>query len=78
MQPGTAYALTVPGFGAPADELLADGLTRLRPTSTRASWSSCPTACAADLGRFFVRNLCMELDAYLDRTSGKPLFSKTI
>jgi len=31
-----------------------------------------------DLGRFFIRNLCMELDAYLERTGDKPLFSKTI
>jgi oxygen-independent coproporphyrinogen-3 oxidase len=31
-----------------------------------------------ELGRYFVRNLCMELDAYLDRTAGKPMFSKTV
>lgn len=31
-----------------------------------------------DLGRFFIRNLCMELDAYLERAVDKPLFSKTI
>jgi len=31
-----------------------------------------------DLGRFFLRNLCMELDAYLARTAERPLFSRTI
>lgn len=31
-----------------------------------------------ELGRYFLRNLCMELDAYLEHTAGKPLFSKTI
>lgn len=31
-----------------------------------------------ELGRYFIRNLCMELDAYLDRTAGKPMFSKTV
>lgn len=30
------------------------------------------------LGRFFIRNLCMELDAYLEQKSDRPLFSKTI
>ncbi len=73
------YALTVPGFGAPADELLADGLARLRPYVDEGFVEFLPDRVrVTDLGRFFVRNLCMELDAYLDRTSGKPLFSKTI
>lgn len=31
-----------------------------------------------DLGRYFLRNLCMELDAYLKHTADRPLFSKTI
>lgn len=31
-----------------------------------------------DLGRFFLRNLCMELDAYLSRTAERPLFSRTV
>ncbi len=31
-----------------------------------------------ELGRFFIRNICMELDAYLGRSGDKPLFSKTI
>jgi oxygen-independent coproporphyrinogen-3 oxidase len=30
------------------------------------------------LGRYFIRNLCMELDAYLPQTAGKPIFSKTV
>jgi oxygen-independent coproporphyrinogen-3 oxidase len=31
-----------------------------------------------DLGRYFIRNLCMELDAHLSQTAGKPVFSKTV
>lgn len=31
-----------------------------------------------DLGRYFLRNLCMELDAYLEQSAGKPMFSKTV
>jgi oxygen-independent coproporphyrinogen-3 oxidase len=31
-----------------------------------------------DLGRYFLRNLCMELDAYLGQTAGKTMFSKTV
>jgi len=73
------YALTVPGFGAPADELLADGLARLLPYRDEGFVEFLPDRVrVTGLGRFFVRNLCMEFDAYLDRTGGKPLFSKTI
>ncbi|MFV9504030.1 MAG: oxygen-independent coproporphyrinogen III oxidase [Oscillochloridaceae bacterium umkhey_bin13] len=31
-----------------------------------------------DLGRYFIRILCMELDAHLSQTAGKPIFSKTV
>jgi oxygen-independent coproporphyrinogen III oxidase len=31
-----------------------------------------------DLGRYFIRNLCMELDAHLEQTAGRPIFSKTV
>jgi oxygen-independent coproporphyrinogen-3 oxidase len=31
-----------------------------------------------DLGRFFIRNICMELDAYLPEEAGRPLFSRTV
>jgi oxygen-independent coproporphyrinogen III oxidase len=31
-----------------------------------------------DLGRYFIRNLCMELDAHLSQTAGRPIFSKTV
>lgn len=30
------------------------------------------------LGRYFLRNLCMELDAYLEHAAGRPMFSKTV
>ncbi|NTU82849.1 MAG: oxygen-independent coproporphyrinogen III oxidase [Chloroflexales bacterium] len=31
-----------------------------------------------DLGRYFIRNLGMELDAHLSHTAGRPVFSKTV
>ena len=73
------YALTVDGFGAPADELLADGLERMRVYEDEGFVEFKPDRVEiTPLGRFFVRNVCMELDAYLDDKSDKPLFSKTI
>ena len=73
------YALTEAEFGAPADVLLADGLARLRPFEDEGFVEFLPDRVRiTPLGRFFARNVCMELDAYLDRESEKPLFSKTI
>lgn len=34
--------------------------------------------CVTDLGRFFLRNLAMELDAYLPQNTGRSLFSTTV
>lgn len=46
-----------------ADGLLVIGSDRLDVTET---------------GRFFVRNICMEWDAYLENHLGRPLFSRTV
>jgi oxygen-independent coproporphyrinogen-3 oxidase len=73
------FDLTVEEFGAPADELLADGLKAMRPYADEGFVTFEKDRVAiTPLGRFFARNVCMELDAYLDPQSDKPLFSKTI
>ncbi len=73
------YGLTTDGFGAPADELLADELARLRPYADEGLVTFLPDRLqVTDLGRFFVRNVCMELDPYLERTADRPLFSRTV
>jgi oxygen-independent coproporphyrinogen-3 oxidase len=73
------YALTLPGFGESADILLKDGLKAIRVFEDEGFVEFREDRLAVtDLGRFFVRNVCMELDAHLDRDSDKPLFSKTI
>jgi oxygen-independent coproporphyrinogen-3 oxidase len=73
------FELTIDEFGAPADVLLADGLQAMRPYEDEGFVTFAKDRIAiTPLGRFFVRNVCMELDAYLDPQSNKPLFSKTI
>lgn len=46
----------------------ADGLVRFEPDRLVVT----------DLGRFFLRNLCMELDAYLPEQAGRARFSRTV
>ncbi len=73
------WDLTVADFGAPADELLADGLAALRPYEDEGFVVFEPDRLRiTDLGRHFARNVCMALDAYLDRDTTKPLFSRTV
>ncbi|MBU0742149.1 oxygen-independent coproporphyrinogen III oxidase [bacterium] len=73
------YALTVPEFGAPANELLAGSLESIKPYADEGFVAFAEDRLLiTDLGRHFVRNVCMELDAYLDHDSSKPLFSRTV
>ncbi len=73
------FALTREEYGAGVDTLLADELKRLRAYEAEGFLIfGAEGLQVTDLGRFFVRNLCMELDAYLDHQSDRPLFSKTI
>jgi len=73
------FDLTLDEFGVRVDEafgpeleemesLAADGLVAMEPDRMRVT----------EKGRFFVRNICMEWDAYLDRSAKKPVFSRTI
>jgi len=73
------WDLTTAEFRAPANELLADGLAAMKPYEDEGFVEMLPDRLRiTELGRHFARNVCMELDAYLDRNSDKPLFSRTV
>ncbi len=73
------YNLTTTEFGAPADELLAEGLAAIKPLEDEGFVAFEPDRLLiTDLGRHFARNVCMELDAYFDHDTTKPLFSRTV
>jgi oxygen-independent coproporphyrinogen III oxidase len=73
------YALTVEEFGAPADRLLSREIEGIK-TYADEGFVTCDDGGlrVTELGRFFIRNLCMELDAYLSGQQDKPMFSRTI
>jgi oxygen-independent coproporphyrinogen-3 oxidase len=48
--------------------MAADGLVELDASGLTVT----PT------GRFFLRNICMPFDAYLDRPSAAPVYSRTV
>jgi oxygen-independent coproporphyrinogen-3 oxidase len=73
------WDLTVPDFGAPANELLADSLAAMHPYVDEGFVVLADDRLSlTDLGRHFARNVCMTLDAYLDRDGARPLFSRTV
>ena len=50
------------------EEMSADGLVDIDDTGIEVT----------SRGRFFLRNLCMPFDSYLQTTPDRPLFSRTI
>jgi oxygen-independent coproporphyrinogen-3 oxidase len=73
------FDLTTTEFGAPANELLADGLAAMKPYEDAGFVTlEADRLLITELGRHFARNVCMELDAYFDPNSSKPLFSRTV
>jgi oxygen-independent coproporphyrinogen-3 oxidase len=71
--------LTVRDYGAPANELLAEGIAAMQPYVDEGFVTiDDERILITDLGRHFARNVSMELDAYLDPNSDKPLFSRTV
>lgn len=77
------FALTSELAGSPGaaglDALFADELERLEPLARDGLLVFEPDRLrVTELGRFFIRNICMELDAYLDPQAGKPIFSRTV
>ncbi len=73
------YNLTRAQFGVDVREALPTELERLRHYESEGFLVFEPDRIVATpLGRFFIRNVCMELDAYLHTAGEKPIFSRTI
>ncbi len=73
------FDLTRERFGTTIDAALAPELERLRAFEEEGFVVFHDDRIEVTaLGRFFLRNLCMELDAYFETGSDKPLFSRTV
>ncbi len=73
------FNLTQAEFGKRVDEALPASIERLRPFEAEGFVEFDDEGLrVTPLGRFFIRNLCMELDFYLEGQQEKPLFSKTV
>lgn len=73
------YTLTVAEFGVDVRDAFAAELERLAPFEAEGFLTFEPDRIAiTTLGRFFIRNICMELDTYLKKPADRPMFSKTI
>ncbi len=72
------YDLPLDGGGTPRT-ILAEELVRLARHARHGLVTLEPARIAvAPAGRFFLRNLCMELDAHLERARGNAVFSRTV
>lgn len=66
-------------FGIGVEEALGPELERLQPFVEEGFVAFEPDrVVVTDLGRYFVRNICMQLDAYLGAEADQARFSKTI
>jgi oxygen-independent coproporphyrinogen-3 oxidase len=66
-------------FGIVFDELFAPAIARLGPCAEDGLVELTPEEIrATPLGRVFLRNLAMPFDAYLEASSDKPVFSRTL
>lgn len=73
------YKLTVADFGVDVRDVLGEELERLTPYEAEGFLTLEPERITiTTLGRFFIRNICMELDTYLKKSGDRPMFSKTI
>jgi len=73
------FHLTEKDYGAPVDALLMLEIDRLRAYEQDGLVVVEPERLiVTDLGRFFIRNLCMELDSYLPQQQDRPMFSRTV
>jgi oxygen-independent coproporphyrinogen III oxidase len=73
------YNMTRASFGADLRDLVGDDLDRVEAFVEDGFVDLLPDRIqVTPLGRFFVRLLAMELDAYLAKTSQKMAFSKTV
>jgi len=66
-------------FGVEPRERFAEALARLRPLAADGLVELDEEGLRVTaLGRFFLRNVCMPFDAYLDRPAGRPIYSRTV
>ncbi|HMQ30037.1 MAG TPA: oxygen-independent coproporphyrinogen III oxidase [Chloroflexaceae bacterium] len=66
-------------FAMAADEAMREAFDRVAAYADEGLVTADGERIAVtDLGRYFIRNLCMELDAHLPQTAGRPIFSKTV
>ncbi len=73
------WKLTVPEFGAPANELFAESLKALPPLLADGLVEMDEAGLRiTSKGRYFVRNVAMIFDTYLGKDKDRPIFSKTI
>lgn len=73
------FDLTKAEFGVRLDEVAGESLERLEAYIDEGFVEFTPDRLiVTPLGRYFVRNLAMELDAHLEKNSDRPIFSKTI
>jgi oxygen-independent coproporphyrinogen-3 oxidase len=73
------YQVTASEFGLSVDEAFGDVLERLCPFEDEGFLEfEVDRISVTHLGRFFIRNICMEFDAYLKTETNPARFSKTI
>lgn len=74
------YDLTLNAFGVRLDDYLGEDLDRVAAYADDGFVELLPDRLqVTGLGRYFIRNLAMEIDAHLKRGGGeRPLFSKTL
>ena len=73
------WKLTVPEFGAPANELFKESLKALPPLVDDGLVEVDANGLRITRkGRYFVRNVAMIFDTYLGQDKDRPIFSKTI
>ncbi|NJN19768.1 MAG: oxygen-independent coproporphyrinogen III oxidase [Oscillochloris sp.] len=73
------YNLGRAEFGTPVGETLADEIVRVQAFAEEGFVELLPDRLqVSELGRFFIRNLAMELDAYQKPGPARPLFSSTV
>ncbi len=73
------WDLTVADFGATVPELIPGAMPQLSPLADEGLITVDQDGLrATDLGRFFLRNVAMVFDAYLETGGERPLYSRTV
>ena len=73
------WDLTVAGHGKGVQELIPGAVDKLAPLATEGLVTLDDDGLkVTDLGRFFLRNVAMVFDAYLESGGDKPLYSRTV